>query len=77
MQLSEYFALPDEHTLSANEAQALNAVLSEATAQAIPDEKRELILDYLNAALLVGSVDKVHRSGVEVLISELNSRPSL
>lgn len=77
MQLSEYFTFPEEHILSATEAQALNAVLSDATAQAIPKDKRERVLDYLSAALLVGSVDKFHRSGVERLISELNNIPSV
>jgi hypothetical protein len=73
VQLKDYFALPEEHTLSINDAQALNARLSESTAHDVPEEKRDQILDYLSAALLMDSVDTFHKPGVEKLILEIKN----
>ncbi|WP_143101630.1 hypothetical protein [Stigmatella aurantiaca] len=56
MMLSDFLALPDEHTLSTDDAQALNEALSKAELKDIPSEKHSLVIDYLKVALLNGAV---------------------
>ncbi|MBN9687372.1 MULTISPECIES: hypothetical protein [unclassified Corallococcus] len=52
MTLSDYLALPDLHSLSVDEVEALNKELSKAELKDIPPEKRSQVIDYLDAALL-------------------------
>lgn len=73
MMLSDFLALPDEHTLSADDVQALNEALSKAELKDIPPEKLSLVIDCLEVALLHGAVTPNIQDDLRRLLVELKA----
>ena len=57
MNLNRYLILEEEHTLSSDEVQALNADISAKGLSDIPEKHRERVADYIVAALNMGTVE--------------------
>jgi hypothetical protein len=57
MNLYNYILLDEEHTLSPDDAQALNADLSSRSPSEIPEEHRSKVANYIVVALNMGSVE--------------------
>ena len=55
MNLNRYLILEEEHTLSSDEVQALNADISAKGLSDIPEKHRERVADYIVACLLYTS----------------------
>ena len=71
MLLNDFFQLPNNHTLSPEEAHRLNKELATTSATEIPDEHRDRVRDYLLAALNFNSVSADSQPGMDKLLSEL------
>jgi hypothetical protein len=57
MDINKYMSLDEEHTLSPDDVQALNADLAGRSPSEIPEEHRPRVADYILAALKSGSVE--------------------
>lgn len=73
MTLREFLALPDEHSLSAGDVQRLNDALSRARLDDIPSDKRPVVADYLERALLHRTVSPGIQSDLDRLLAELKA----
>lgn len=75
MKIYEFLALEGEFEISARDAQKLNHNLSEISANDVPKEKLDHVLDYLIAALNAESVDPNIKAKIENLVSDLQEIP--
>ncbi len=73
MTLSDFLAFPGRHTLSADKVQELNEALSKAELKDIPSEKHSLVIDYLEVALLHGTVAPNIQGDLSRLLEELKA----
>jgi len=73
MMLSDFLALPDFPSLSPDDVQELNEALSKAELKDIPSEKHSLVIDYLDIALLYGSVAPNIQDDLSRLLEELKA----
>ena len=73
MNLEEYFALGDEHAITSIEAVTLNKSLAGLSCESIPNHVRGRLANYLEAALVMGSVDQEIVTKLEVLLSDLEN----
>ena len=71
VQVSEFLALEGEFQMSAEQAQKLNRNLSKISANDVPTEKMDHVLDYLITALNLGAVDPQVKPDIEKLAAEL------
>ena len=72
MDLSEFILLDEEHTLSPDDAQALNLDLSAKISSGIPKSYRQRVADYLLAALNMNSIDPNLVPNIEKLLHDLH-----
>ena len=71
MNLNRYLILEEEHTLSSDEVQALNADISAKGLSDIPEKHRERVADYIVAALNMGTVEPDLVPSIEGLLQDL------
>lgn len=76
MKLDQFLRDDEEHTISSEAAAILNADLATKYASEIPIAYRERVLSYLNAALIMHSVEHTIRPKLECLASELQELSS-
>lgn len=74
MNLKEFLALDEEHTIASHEAQSLNSDLASTPAENIPNSHRARVAGYLVAALNMKSVDDDIRTNLELLLGELQAQ---
>ena len=73
MNSEEYFALGDEHAITSIEAVTLNKSLAGLSCESIPNHVRGRLANYLEAALVMGSVDQEIVTKLEELLSDLEN----
>ena len=71
MNFDEYMSLNEEHRLSPDDAQELNADLAVRSPSEIPDEHRSKVADYIVAALNMGSIEPRLIPSIEKLLQGL------
>jgi hypothetical protein len=71
MNLNKYMSLNEEHTLSPDDAQALNSDLAFRSPSDIPEEYRPRVADYIVVALNMGSVERQLIPSMEKLLQSL------
>ena len=71
MTLDQFRSLPETHDISPDEAQSLNLSLAKASVDDIPEEQRDMVLDYLVVALNMHSVDPRIASSLDDLRADL------
>lgn len=74
MNLKEFLALDEEHTIASHETQSLNSDLASTLAENIPNSRRARVADYLVTALNMESVDDDVRPNLELLLGELQAK---
>jgi len=71
MNLLDYIAMGEIHTLSADDAQSLNVDLSARSHSDIPAEFKDRVADYIIAAINMESVDPKLLPKIENLLKDL------
>lgn len=71
MNLYDFIALDDLHTVSSGDVQSLNKDLSERAISEIPAEHKDRVRDYIVSVLNMGSVDPIFVPQLERLLGEL------
>lgn len=67
MTLEQFLSLGETHQISPDEAQKLNFQLSKASVYHVPKDKRRVVIEYLECALNIGSVDPE----ISIILDEL------
>lgn len=73
MTLDQFLSLAETHNISAEEAQSLNPSLSKASVEDIPEQHRDVVLDYLVAALNMNSIDPKIAPSLDDLRTDLEN----
>ncbi len=76
MNLEEFIALKDKHTISSKDAQSLNDCLARTSAESIPSDNRGRVADYLVTALNMRSVSQETFARLESLLGNLQKSHS-
>jgi hypothetical protein len=71
MNIKKFLALPDDGTISAEDAQLLNKELANISALDIPDANKADVAAYLATALNLGSVELTLVPTLDALLAEL------
>jgi hypothetical protein len=71
MNLEEFIALDEEHSISSQDAQSLNDCLARTSAESIPTDQRGRVADYLATALNMKSVSQETVARLESLLGTL------
>jgi len=71
MNLNKYISLDEEHKLSPDDVQALNADLSARALSEIPEECKPRVAEYIMAALKWGTVEPQLIPSLERLLQDL------
>jgi hypothetical protein len=74
MNLEEFIALDEEHTISPSDAQSLNDCLARISAESIPTGYRGRVADYLATALNMKSVSQETVARLESLLGNLQDQ---
>lgn len=74
MNLEEFIALDEEHSISSQDAQSLNDCLARTSAESIPTDQRGRVADYLTTALNMESVSQETVARLESLLGNLQSQ---
>ena len=71
MLLVDFLNLPDEHSLSADDAQSLNRALATTKIDEIPEEHRVRVREYITVALVIDTVPEEYKPSIEKLLLQL------
>jgi hypothetical protein len=75
MNLEQFIALDEGHTISSQDAQSLNDCLARTSAESIPTDQRGRVADYLATALNMESVSQETVARLESLLGNLQDQP--